>query len=328
MALIEDIVSKARRVLGDVRKNRWSDVRMLDLANSGMRDINKQVGAFRDLFIFELQRYRYRYPLPPSLLQVTSINYMGHDLPVIAREDHTQYDGVIASKSQISRGVLELAQLPDIGSRLKRFVQSPTLFETNPDGSLSVIFNPDEGTVDNGFGIVVSAAIPGYDYNTAIPTTYGLLTSMLPKGEEASPLNVTTVGSLGVLTDISVAGEPLSGGAITDSSNQPIRVVGRYGIITGVLKQEEYVKVYYKAVPPEAKALSDGFPLSVSLEEALLYWIVGSALIDDNDANNMARSDKFMNLYMRELQSEHKMGARNYASNSKRSVKYNGGIIK
>ena len=103
--LISDIVKNARRTLNDSNSERWSDERMLDIVNSGLKDINKFAGAFRSEVIFEVMDYRTRYPLPLDMQQITSIWYNGQMLPVLDRgSDDAQY----AIVDQVNVGVLEV----------------------------------------------------------------------------------------------------------------------------------------------------------------------------------------------------------------------------
>ena len=56
-------------------------------------------------------------------------------------------------------------------------------------------------------------------------------------------------------------------------------------------------------------------------------WIVGTALQDDNDANNANRALVFLGRYERDLKVELESSNEDYSSPSKKyEVKYNGGI--
>jgi len=69
--------------------------------------------------------------------------------------------------------------------------------------------------------------------------------------------------------------------------------------------------------------------MSPSLEDTLVNWIVGTALVDDNDANNAARSERFLARYTRDLNLEQGNSATDYAaSNKKNKIRYHGGIAK
>ena len=52
--MLRDLVMSARRILGDVKSQRWTDERMLDIVNAGLVDMNRVSGALRAETAFEL----------------------------------------------------------------------------------------------------------------------------------------------------------------------------------------------------------------------------------------------------------------------------------
>ena len=359
MAIIQDLVTRSRRVLGDMDRLRWTDARMLDIVNSGLKDMNKITGAYRGEHIFEIQKHRYRYPLPTDLFEVTSIWHKGKQVELIDRVQ--AHRDLCATKSQLNLGVLELVNLPlqpCNSYRKARFFQSPTLLGDpnkdplwkndvwNSDGywgadqpwgqdpliTASPV-NPVQGVVSNPvlapFGVTKSLSVSTDEIRSGHTTKFGALGSIIKEGDNL--VNLHTGGSVfGVMTGLSITSkiDPHTGGALDHIVDKPIRVVGRYGIVTSVLKKCEYVKVRYKSLPPLATSLADAFSLPASMEDVLVNWIIYRALLDDSDASNINRANVFAQLYSSSIAEEKGRSTQSYATGRRKNrVQYLGGII-
>lgn len=351
--LIKDIVISARRILGDTDKERWSDERMLDIANGGLRDINKFAGAYRSEHFAELSQFRNRYPLPLDLLKVTSVVYEG--VEVALRNKNSGSNGLYATKDQVNIGVLELMNLPEIEAREPRFVQGPTgdlipqpindlwandvwnnagfwrdsqlwgrhYFDT--EGGLGVVSNP----LLDPLGVTAGTAVEAGLYDDLPHTAFGLLSDVYLTGAPIVTTVPSTGDAFGVLTnlDTSLTNSGESRGSIGTLLNAPYRIAGRYGTVVSVLKSSEYVHTRYRALPQEITSLEVALPLSTTWIEPMINWIVGTALQDDNDANNTARAALFLGRYSRELEKEIAISSEDYSNGSKKyETKYTGGI--
>lgn len=351
--LINDIVVSARRILGDTKAFRWTDERMLDIVNAGLRDINRHAGAFRKERFFELQPYRYRYPLPTDLLQLTSIYYNGENVPLVNQQDNI--GTLAATKDQLNIGILEFRNLPPVSSRAKRLFGGPVgftvpqpAFDLWSDGTWNNtsawradqlwgvqyvigddVYGVAANPLLNPLGVTNGAVLPASIFDNLKPKTAGLLSDVHTVGD---PTVVKTSGSsFGVLTSFTsnVTADKLNnGGTIGTINNAPYRLAGRYGTVTSVLSKSEYMHLYYKAMPHILTSLEEAFPLSPSWVEPMVNWIVGTALQDDNDANNMQRAGLFLSRYERDLKVEIASSYTDYSSASKKyETKYNGGIV-
>ena len=358
--LISDLVTKARRILGDIEKQRWSDLRLLDIVNDGLRDINNFAGVYRNETYFELMNYQSRYPLPSDLLTVTSLWHNKKLVPMYNREHLT--NDFFATKDQVNVGVLELANPPSYVFRDKRFVAGPKNLADSADNLSLSIWTDDtwtglglwssstlwgqasgqvytipmnelEGVVVNPvdelneFGVTDDLTISIDIYKETPATPYGILTSIFSANLKNIPLK-TGGNPFGVATNITIATTP-----VTEQSgnigfvNKPFRMVGRYGTIGSLLKPSEYIRVLYKSLPPVVHSLDTAFPLSPNWQGAIVNWLVGSALQDDNDANNNQRSISFINRYQRDLEKGMKDSAVDYSRGSKKyETRYSGGI--
>ncbi len=354
--LISDIATKARRILGDTDKQRWTDERLLDIVNAGLKDINKFAGVYRKEHFIPMQKYVRRYPLPLDMLKITSLEYNKVPLYIHNLANAPRID-IYASKDQINVGVLELNNIVDEYNTGGRFIQGiqPEL-ATGPaqatdlwannmwnnegiwDGSqifgASTTFIPTDSLygvavdpVIQTSGVSTDLVIPLDSVNYLLTTKYGLLSNVMTKGTE---LRVKTGGSpYGVMTSITGALSPSdSSGSIGTLVGKPHRIAGRYGTVVSVLKPREYVKVKYKALPAEVTALEVAMPLAPSWVEPLINYIVGVALQDDNDASNSARGEKFLSKYVRELELEQVESVTDYSAGSKKyRTEYTGGIV-
>ena len=355
--LVNDIVIIARRILGDVKATQWTNERMLDIVNSGLRDINRHVGVYRNEHFFELQPYRFRYPLPTDLLEVTSLWYNGEEVNMFNQND--KVNTLMATKDQLNRGVLELKNLPTIIARDKRFFGGPTGFLVpqpefdlwsdstwnntsawredqfwgvpylyNDSTELGVVSNP----LLNPLGVTNGAVLPSSIFNNLQPSTFGLLSDVHRVGDLTA---VSTSGEpFGVLTAIgdSAIGDSATetlgkGGTIGTINGTPYRIAGRYGTVVSVLKGTEHIQVRYKALTQPLTSLEVAFPLSAAWLEPMVNWIVGTALQDDNDANNKERAIVFLGRYSRDLELEKVSSNKDYSRASKKyETKYIGGI--
>ena len=87
------------------------------------------------------------------------------------------------------------------------------------------------------------------------------------------------------------------------------------------------MQIRYKALPKLLGSLEMAFPMSPTFIEPMVNWIVGTALQDDNDANNAQRAQVFLQRYVRDMEHELKASNTDYSAPSKKyTTQYNGGI--
>lgn len=356
--VIRDLATKARRILGDVNSQRWTDERLLDIINAGIKDINKFAGVYRNECFITLQNYRNRYQLPSDVLMVTSVSYKGKPLDILNQFEPTSVPHV--TKDQLNVGVLEVKNFHnDFVKPSNRFTEGPT------DAYLPSITGMDmwKDSVFNFNGVFLASQKIGQEVSSSvsIAASFGIVVSPtedfegltsgmklsnsvllgLPKTKRGLLSYVTTAAGeidmklgdiqpFGVLTAL----DPLSyysslkdGGSIGTGENVPVRIAGRYGVVVSALTSSEYLHIRYKALPKPLNTLDEAFPLSTAWEEPVVNWIVGTALQDDNDASNNNRAQGFLSKYVRELTEGQSMSSRDYSSASRKySTKYRGGI--
>lgn len=356
--VIRDLATKARRILGDINSHRWTDERILDIVNAGIKDINKFAGVYRNECFITIQNFRTRYHLPSDVLLITSVSYNGDKLEILNQFENTTKLHV--TKDQLNVGVLELKNFPnEFVKPNNRFTEGPTeaylpsitgrdLWKDevfNFDGvflevqkiglavsssvSIASAFGVVTDPIDNFSGVTIGMKLSN-DVLLGLPKTkFGLLSYVTTSDGEID-MKIGDIQPFGVLTAL----DPLSyyskldnGGSIGNSENIPVRIAGRYGVVVSALKNDEYIHVRYKALPKPLNTLDETFPLSTAWEEPIVNWIVGTALQDDNDASNNNRAQGFLNKYVRELTEGQSMSSRDYSSASRKySTTYNGGI--
>lgn len=353
--LIRDLVVKARRILGDIEAQRWTNERMVDIVNAGIRDINKFAGVYRNEVFIPLQNYRKRYPLPMDVLVVTGLYYLEEEVPF--RNQLSSQPGPYATKDQLNVGVLELRNFPWVEVGSKRFLQGiagdffPSFvgvdlwangvwnnaglwYNTQPwnktitTADVPSVWGVVAEPVNNFAGVTAGIEIDSAVLGTLSNTKWGLLSNVLPRNQNIV-INTTKSDVFGVFTNIATKGVP-SGtvGSIGTVDKAPIRIAGRYGTVVSALKKEEFVHLRYKALPKTLNTLDEAFPLSVAWEEPLVNWIVGIALQDDNDAANNARAQNFLSKYARELDDGKHRSSTDYSAPSRKyEVPYRGGIL-
>ena len=313
---IASIILEARRVLGDTAGQRWSNERMLDIANRGMRDIARHASMYRAETVIELMRGRYRYPLPTDVLRVTSLSLNGIDLPILSKLDRPTK--TFASKDQINLGVLELMPIPT-EKTARRMFSGAVSAEGSADPLDGVAANP----VSSMFGVTSGLSL---DLDESNNSPYGIVTGVAIKSSGIS-IKSNMGNTYGVVVGIiAPKGTPIDKGGFHQTLDT-MRLVGRYGASASVTTTAESVHVWYKALPPKIQALDQAFPLGPQWEDLMVDWLIGTALQDDNDAGNQQRSQTFMQRYVRNLDLASADSSVDY-NDSPNVVQYTGGIVK
>jgi hypothetical protein len=125
-------------------------------------------------------------------------------------------------------------------------------------------------------------------------------------------------GLYGVTTEIEYETNPIGEsplyGFVTDSKIS--KVNGQFGIVTDIVKADAVLRVFYQAVPLRLQSLSAGLILPQVWEAAMLRYVVGTALQDDNDANNISRGETELQKYTAEVMKARELGSKDFSSGS------------
>ena len=312
---VSEIVTEARRVLNDTRATGWSDPRLLDIFNRGMRDIARHANMYRKEHIIELTNGRNRYPLPTDLLKITDLYLADESLPILSKLDRPTE--TYASKDQINLGILEINPIP-------KLVREPMFFDGRIGATTAVSSTQGVASspVASLFGVTASLVVP---LDTTNRQLYGILTGIAVKGEDYLVHYKNSGDTHGVLTAINmptVAGPKTSG---LVEHRDTMRIVGRYGLAGSAVRTDRRLHIYYKSLPPKVRSSEQAFPLSPQWEDLMVDWIIGTALADDNDSSNQQRSQVFIQRYLRNLKVASADSAENYNSTGN-PVEYKGSI--
>ena len=296
-----DIISQARERLGDKNEQRWSNDRMLAIVSQGQTDICIETGYLRKQTRLPLSTTSTSYPLPVDCDTVKRIEYKGDLLPFHTRSDqdisrvNTKSD-FTAYKSNLNVDRVEIQPtLPELTLHIK-YVKGDT--------------SDDTITVTPLFGVVTSSdnasAIIGSDFgaityitndldDNAISDGYGEIA-----GNENDLIEIDAPdGNFGVTTGVEFSSAKNKYGFITSVKGH--EVSGRFGIIGSIAAEDDTVKVYYIAAPRKLKFINATLVLPSMWEGLLLHYVVGTALQDDNDANNIQRGELELNKYNTKL---------------------------
>jgi len=84
MARSQEIITNVRYRLNDtvVNNQRWSDVHLLRLLNSGIRDVVRRTRTLTDTILIPLANGQSTYTLPANLIEVKALIYREKELPL------------------------------------------------------------------------------------------------------------------------------------------------------------------------------------------------------------------------------------------------------
>lgn len=292
------LIEKARRRLGDIKSNRWTDQRLLDIVNEGQADICRNTGIYRKEAYVELANYETRYILPDDCLKIKRLEFRGVPIPVVSREDIDNGKSpsglFLTIKDSISMGLIDIYPAITTLTHASLTLQGEVADDTFSFNSLfGVVTDMDDPYIlDSVYGAITDVS---HAVDPTLPeTVWGELTR-----SPAHPPVVTTFSPdvYGVTTDIefTFSTDPKLFGFISDSD--VYKVVGKYGLITSIAPIENTLRVFYEAVPVDLFNFTTELVISNMWEKAMMHYLVGTALQDDNDSNNIQRGELELSKY-------------------------------
>jgi len=309
-----DIISQARERLGDINKQRWSDERMLAIVSQGQTDICIESGYLRRQAIIPLALDTFVYHLPDDCLTVKRVEYNGTLLPLHTRSDQDIPRTNITSdftayKSNLNTNRIEIQPAIDGLSLSIAYVKGDVI-----DDSLTVTPLLGVVTSSDDSDIIINPLIG------AIVDAENNLDSNPPSdgyGEIAGcSLDRMTVdtpnGNFGVVVSAEYSEVETKYGFITNVKGH--KVSGYFGIVTNVAAEVDTIKVYYIAIPRKLKFMNAVLVVPTVWEDLLLRYTVGTALQDDNDANNIQRGELEIAKYEKKLLTLKGLSAEDYSA--------------
>jgi len=309
-----DIISQARERLGDKNKQRWTDNRMLSIVSQGQTDICIETGYLRRQALIPLAVDTSIYRLPSDCLSVKRVEYDGTLLPLHTRSDQDIPRANITSeftayKSNLNTDKIEIQpSIKELSIAIK-YVMGDRIDDTMTVTPLfGVIVTSDDSdiVVDPIFG-AVTAISNNLDSNPP-SNKYG----------EISGSNLDTIaldtpnGNYGVVVSSEYSAVDTKYGFITSVANH--KVSGYFGLVANVSAEIDTVKVYYTAIPRKLKFMNAMLVIPPVWEALLLHYVVGTALQDDNDANNINRGELEIAKYHAKLLTLSGLSAEDYSA--------------
>lgn len=314
-----EIMTQARERLGDDKKHRWTENRLLTLVSQGHIDICKQSGCIRKEVYIPLVVDRAIYSLPSDCYDVKRVEFQGSLVDMYTRGDQDEQPKPIkgsfaVTKSNINTDRIELLppleQLDDINT----VVIGDTLTNTNV-------------VVDPLLGVGTEIDLP-YDLNS----DYGVITgiSLDVTNNEPSIGYGELSGTSNDDSSISIEGGEPNEGVVTAIRNdiyaehygmvtavEGHTVSGSYGVTGSIIPFNNVLKVYYSATPRRLTFSSAVLEIPNIWERLILSYVVGIALQDDNDANNIQRGELELAKYEKELGEIKLLSSKDFSSSSK-----------
>lgn len=313
------LINIARARLGDTKRQRWTDDRLLQILNEGQADICKTTGIYRKETVLPLAVGQTRYILPSDCMTIKRLEYKDNIVSIFSRNDldvgKTADGEFVGIKDNLPMGNLDIYPALEELEADNVLVVEGSNFENeyiidNVYGVVTDITTPLE--VDPVYGVVSSLDNTPLDTDT--PTIYGEVVrtpSDTPVDYEVTPSNYgVTTGIETVISDNTTLF-----GFITDSDTYEIS--GKFGITTDIVPAVNTLRVYYDAVPANLTDSGASLVIPDIWESSMVRYIVGTALQDDNDSNNIQRGEMELQKYGSEVLKARELSTKDFSSGSK-----------
>ena len=312
-----DIITLVRDRLGDIKKQRWSDTRLLTIISQGQIDICVETGYLRKETLLSLAIDKTIYQMPSDCYTIKRIEtYDGTLIPLNSRNDKDlpklNTSDYVGYKSNLNVRKLEIIPAPT------ELESTTTVVEGFKD---SATFQ-----VTPLYGVITSTDAPNMD----IDPLYGAVTgieqnpydNLVPSDGRGEIQGLVTTeattnfpnGNYGVVTTMEIMTSTDTYGCITAVKGH--KMVGNYGIVSNIGNIKDTIKVYYVATPRKLSSILDVLLLPELWENLLMQYVVGTALQDDNDANNIQRGEYELNKYQIKLDTVKEQSANDFASST------------
>lgn len=284
MSRLSDILVKVRDSLSDQRKERWSDERLIRLADEGQKDLARHSKLLRGLTEFALEIGKYEYDLPEDLwlinraasegCRVTFTSYDKMDelvkkraLSTDIQESNYRYKGYMSTDFDFVRYCWE----QDEGNSVETLI-----YDNRESDKLRVYPIPNGDIADTN-----------YTFENAGPIEfvgdelYGVATSID---------NYTLDSVFGVIT------------SLYDPSIDKEVFEDVFGVTTDISESVKAVTLWYVRTPETLTSVDDELELPRLYDTALQYYIIGNAYLDDNNAGFRQKGTDNLAMYDRELE--------------------------
>ena len=313
-----NLIEIARGRLGDEKKQRWSDNRMLQIVSQGQANLCKLSGIYRKEAFIALANGQVRYRLPGDCMTIRRLEYQGEVIPILNRNDldegKTGLAPFVAIKDNIGMGLLDIyPALDDIetdiviisGDTTDDTFILPDVYGVVTDIGGPIILEPAYGVI-SGLDLELDPEAPSVLFGEVCHTP-----------EHPAPTIGFPSGGYGVTTAIeyTASEDPNLFGGIVDS--ELYQIVGQYGITSSVTLADNTLRVFYEAVPTKLPSFQTALVIPDLWEEGIIRYIVGTSLQDDNDANNIQRGEMELQKYVAEALKAREVASKDFSGGSK-----------
>ena len=307
---VQDVIRAARSRLGDTDSTGWSDNRLLEIINNGQRDMCRRASIYRRMVIVDLANGISHYTLPDDCYNITRLERAGKQLPIYSREDIERVRTIphtYAVKSNLNRSEIEVFPIPDDISEFDEYVEGTTL--------------PANKQLKTSLGVVTGA-----NTSLGMQQSLGVVTRIHDVIECNPPSKYGEIADIGVNTAIKMI--DLGLGVVTGVNTKPLHIrqygflesvgtthtIGTYGLCTHTSFSDNYITVYYDAVPPLVKWVNSSLYIEDLWLNALVHYVVGIARQDDNDEGNYQIGEAEIGKYEEEVVKARKISAKSFNS--------------
>jgi len=179
MARVQEILTNVRYRLNDtaVGNQRWDDVYLLRLLNSGLRDLVRRSRVLTDTAIIPLVDNQSSYVLPINLIELTAVIYRDKELPLVSSRQLEATKGK-AWRTRTTAAKLTNAVYDKVNSRNLRVYPVPTTVLTTGTYQLTPTANGVDVALIGAanpaqlYGVISGVTVAGSD----VGTPYGVFT--------------------------------------------------------------------------------------------------------------------------------------------------------
>jgi len=318
--IAKTLIEMARGRLGDSKQHRWTDQRLLQIINQGQANICKLTGIYRKEAYISLANGVTRYLLPSDCMTVRRLEYQGESIPLYSRDDidngKQPTNTIAAIKDNLSMGLIDIyPSITDLESdsiTIEGYLSDDTFVLDSVYGVVTEIGEPYQ--VDPVYGIITDIDTANMYDSSAPQTIWGELV-VAPESPDGVVNFTDNVNGVTVDFDYEFSTNEELFGFVTKSD--VYKVVGQYGLITSVAPISNTLKVYYEAVPTDLYDDSTMLVIPNMWEEAMLRYLVGTALQDDNDANNIQRGELELQKYTSEVLKARELASKDFSGGTK-----------
>jgi hypothetical protein len=308
MGRLANIIARARQTLADVDGDRFTDARLVVLAQDAQEDIVESANLLRKKIALAINISQASYTLPEDTLLVQRIMFNGQK---VVPKSHDDMDRISPTWENTTGSTVEHVVYDKIA--LRELIVYPIPSENVNSNTITIT---NEGVVATpvpaeialcynaltGFGVTVDLA--ELTATVVAPSATGVMTGLTDFTFD-SPYGVTT--------------------SLTSDDVLLTEAFSSFGVVSDYAETEGLV-IYYTSKPTDLVDVNSDLEIEPTWDRAIRYYIVGMALRDDKDTQNVAVAKEELRLYDRQLGRAENNSSKNKLATGKREVAYQGGF--